>query len=77
LHSAVAALFVAEFARAVFLHAHYGLAEHADAFAFAGQVLGHFPQPVPSQPAPGHLERTVPAPPVRAHLGRPPKPEIA
>ena len=72
LHFAPAGLFFGDFARAVSLRAHYRQAGRVGAFAFAGEALGHFPQP-----APGHLERTVRARLVPAHLSRPPRLGIA
>lgn len=80
-HFAPAGSFFGDFARAVSQPAHFGRAGRVGAFAWAGEVLGHFLQPVPgqhfAQPVPGHLERTVRAPSVRAHHSRRPKLGIA
>src|ERR1700675_4347132 len=79
-HFAPAGPFFGDFARAVSQPAHYGRAGRVGAFAWAGELLGHFLPPVPGhfpQPVPGHLERTVRARPVPAHLSRPPKLGIA
>ena len=78
---APAGSFFGDFARAV-QPAHFGRAGRVGAFAWAGEVLGHFLQPVPGhfpQPVPGqYFAQTVPGhPPVRAHHSRPPKLGIA
>src|SRR5690242_18404938 len=67
-HFAPAELFFGDFARVSSLPAHYGRAGRLGAFAWIGDLLGHF-----SRPGAGHLEWTVRARPVPAHLSPPPK----
>lgn len=65
-HFAPAGFFFGDFARAVSQPAHFGRAGRVGAFAWAGEVLGHF-----LQPAPGHFPQPVPgryfAQPVQGH----------